>query len=162
MLHADWTITARLAVLRLAQMKYQYFWPRKLKQNPIFSGTSHQNRSYLSNILTNRQWTVGWQHRHCSSLVTEEVIKITLHKQKALTPIFQNSNFSTLWQGWLQCIASAMQRLPTLQNHLCQVGNAIISELKLDHVKSTHIKHQPQFYAHWVILVPNLEILFRS
>ena len=92
------------------------------------------------------------QHRH----------KTALHKQKALTPMFQSSNFSTVCESWLQCIASAMQGLPTLQTHPCWIGNSIISELKLDHCKSTRIKHQSEFYAHWVIRVvgPNLEIPF--
>ena len=69
--------------------------------------------------------------------------KITLHIKKAPTPNFQNSYFSILCKGWLQCITSVMQGLPTLQNHLCQIGNSILPEyekLKLDHFKSTHIK----------------------
>ena len=55
-----------------------------------------------------------------------------------------------------------MQGLPTLQNHLCQIGISILSELKFNHFKSTRIKRQSQFYAHWVIRVvgPNLEIPF--
>ena len=44
-----------------------------------------------------------------------------------------------------------MQGLPTLQNHLYQIGNSILSELKLNHFKSTLIKRQSQFYARWVI-----------
>ena len=65
-------------------------------------------------------------------------------------------------EGWLQCIASAMQGLPTLQNHLCQMGHSIISELKWDHFESTRTKSQSQFYACWVIWVigPNLKISF--
>jgi hypothetical protein len=55
MLRAEWTITARRAMLRLAQMKYRYFDPESCKKNAIFSGTSHQNRSYLGNISTNRR-----------------------------------------------------------------------------------------------------------
>ena len=54
MRRAKWTITARRARLRLAQMKYRYFVPECCKQNAIFKGTSHQNRSYLENISTNR------------------------------------------------------------------------------------------------------------
>ena len=83
-------------------------------------------------------------------------------KKKALTPNFQNINFSTVCEGWLQCIASAMQRLPTWQNHLCQINNFILSELNLDHFKSMRIELQSQFYARWVIRVvgPNLEIPF--
>ena len=42
MLRAEWTITTRRAVLRLAQMKYRYFVPECYKENAIFSGTSHQ------------------------------------------------------------------------------------------------------------------------
>ena len=42
MLRAEWTITARRAVLRFAQMKYGCFVPERCKQNAIFSGTSHQ------------------------------------------------------------------------------------------------------------------------
>ena len=38
------------------------------------------------------EWKKCLRVRHCSRLVTEEIFKITLHKQKALT---QNSNFST-------------------------------------------------------------------
>ena len=84
--------------------------------------------------------------RHCC-LVTEEVFKITLHKKKALTPNFQNRHFSTVCPacpGWLQCIASAMQGLPALQNHL-----------------NMHKTPFPN-YACWVIQVvgPNLEIPF--
>ena len=52
MWRAEWTITARRAVLLLAQMKYRYFDPESCEQNSIFSGTSHQNRSYLGNIST--------------------------------------------------------------------------------------------------------------
>ena len=71
-------------------------------------------------------------------------------------------NFSTLCEGWLQCIFLAMQGLPTLQNHLCQISISILSELKFNHFKSTCIKWQSQFYACWVIWVvgPNLEIPF--
>ena len=36
MLRADLTITARQAVLRLAQMKYRYFVPERCKQNAFF------------------------------------------------------------------------------------------------------------------------------
>ena len=54
MLRAEWTTTARRAVLRFVQMKYRYFVPECCKQNAIFSGTSNQNRSYLDNISTNR------------------------------------------------------------------------------------------------------------
>ena len=43
MLHAEWTITARQALLHLAQVEYQYFVPKCCKQNAIFSGISHQN-----------------------------------------------------------------------------------------------------------------------
>ena len=50
MRRAEWTITARRAVLRLTQMKYRYFHPEHCNQNTFFSGTSHQNRSYLCNI----------------------------------------------------------------------------------------------------------------
>ena len=46
----EWAITARQAVFRLAQMKYRYFVPEDCKQNAIFSGSSHQNRSCLPNI----------------------------------------------------------------------------------------------------------------
>ena len=46
MLRAEW--------LRLAQMKHRYFVPERCKENSIFSGTSHQNRSYLDNVSTNR------------------------------------------------------------------------------------------------------------
>ena len=38
---AEWTITARRAVLRLAQMKYPYFVPEHCKQNAIGSDTGH-------------------------------------------------------------------------------------------------------------------------
>ena len=52
MLRAEWTIIALQAVLLLAQleMKYQYFVPELCKPNAIFSGASHQNRSYLGNF----------------------------------------------------------------------------------------------------------------
>ena len=61
MLRAEWTITSRQAVLRLAQMKYRYFVLERCQmkyryfvlercqQNTIFSGTSHQKRTYLDN-----------------------------------------------------------------------------------------------------------------
>ena len=42
--------TERQAVLCLAQMNYWYFVPELCKQTAIFSGASHQNRSYLNNI----------------------------------------------------------------------------------------------------------------
>ena len=51
----------------LAQMKYQYFVPECCKQNANFSGASHQNRSYLDKILTNRQHNIGFQQGYCSS-----------------------------------------------------------------------------------------------
>ena len=54
MLRAEWTITARQALLHLVQMKSRYFVTEHCKQNAIFSGTSHQNSSYLDNISTNR------------------------------------------------------------------------------------------------------------
>ena len=54
MRRAEWTIAARRAVLRLAQIKYRYFVSERCKQNAIFSGTSHQNKAYLDNISTNR------------------------------------------------------------------------------------------------------------
>ena len=44
MRRAEWTITARRAVLRLAQMKHRYFVPERCKQIAIFSDTSHPNR----------------------------------------------------------------------------------------------------------------------
>ena len=56
MLRAEWTITVRRAVLRLAQMKHRYFVPERCNQIAIFSGTSHQNRSYLDKISTNRKY----------------------------------------------------------------------------------------------------------
>ena len=51
MLRAEWTIIARQAELRLVQMKYRYFDPERCKQNAIFSGTSHQNRSYHISVM---------------------------------------------------------------------------------------------------------------
>ena len=54
MLRTEWTITPRRAVLYLAQMKDRYFVPKRCNQNAIFSGTSHQNRSHLDDISTNR------------------------------------------------------------------------------------------------------------
>ena len=66
MLRAEWTIPARQAVLNLAQMKYRYFVPEHCKQNAIFSGATHQNRSYLDNIWTNQCYVVGFEQGHCS------------------------------------------------------------------------------------------------
>ena len=60
------TIIARQAVLHLAQMKYRYFVQECCKQNAIFSDTSHQNRSYSNNILTNWWHIVHFQQGHCS------------------------------------------------------------------------------------------------
>ena len=45
MLCTEWTITVCQALLRLAQMKYQYFVPECCKENAIFSGTNHQNKT---------------------------------------------------------------------------------------------------------------------
>ena len=53
MRRAEWTIAARRAVLRLAQIKYRYFVSERCKQNAIFSGTRHQDKAYLDNISTN-------------------------------------------------------------------------------------------------------------
>ena len=75
---AEWTITARRALLCLAQMKYRYFFPERCKQNASFSGTSHQNGSYLDNISTNGWYTVGFQQGQCSRAVTNENFKITV------------------------------------------------------------------------------------
>ena len=54
MRRAEWTIAARRAVLRLAQIKYRYLVPERCKKNAIFSGTNHQNKAHLDNISTNR------------------------------------------------------------------------------------------------------------
>ena len=113
MLRADWTITTRRAVLRLAQIKYRYFVPERCKQNAIFSSTSHQNRAYLDNISTNRWYIVGFQQGHCSSKVTNEILQV-------LTPIFHSNSISVLCKGWLQWIAIMMQGLLTLQNYRCK------------------------------------------
>ena len=66
MLRAEWTIAARRAVLCLAQMKYRYFVPEYCKHNKIFSDTSHQDRTYLDNVSTNRWFIVCFQQGHCS------------------------------------------------------------------------------------------------
>ena len=48
MVRAEWSITARQAMLRLAQMNYWCFVPENCKQNAqFFSGTGHQNRPNL-------------------------------------------------------------------------------------------------------------------
>ena len=93
------------------------------KQNAIFSGTRHQNRSYLDNISTNRWNVVGFQQGHCtdcSRKVTDENIKISLPILQVLTPNFHSNALSALCKGWLQWIASMMQGLLTLQNHRCK------------------------------------------
>ena len=66
MLRAEWTIAARRAVLCLAQMKCRYFVRECCKHNAIFSDTSHQDRTYLDNVSTNRWFIVCFQQRHCS------------------------------------------------------------------------------------------------
>ena len=96
MLNAEWTIAARRAVLRLAQMKYRCFVSEWCKQNAIFSGTSHQNRAYLDNIWTNRWYIVDFQQGHCSSKVTDENFKITLQTLQVLTPNFHSDSVSAL------------------------------------------------------------------
>ena len=136
-------------------------WPRTLQAERDFFRYKQSKQvisRILINISTNRWYIVGWQHRHCSRLVTEEVSKT---KRRHWLQIFRIS-IVLLCEGWLQCIASAMQRLFTWQNHLCQINNSILSELNLDHFKSMRIELQSQFYARWVIRVvgPNLEIPF--
>ena len=101
----------------MAQMKYRYFVPEHCKQNAIFSGTSHQNRSYLDNISTNQWYIVGFQQGHCSRKVTDENIKISLPILQVLTPKFHSNSISALCKGWLQWIASMKQGLLTMQNH---------------------------------------------
>ena len=86
------------------------------KQIAIFSGASHQNRSYLDNISTNWWYIVGFQQGNCSSKVTDENFKITLQILQVLTPNFHSNSISALWEGWLQCIASVMQGLLTPRN----------------------------------------------
>ena len=96
MRRAEWTITARQAVLHLAQMKYRYFVPERWKQNAIFSDTSHHNRAYLYNVLTNRWYIVAFQQRHCSSKVTDENIKTSLPILQVLTPKFYRNS---IWKS---------------------------------------------------------------
>ena len=125
MLRAEWTITARRAVLRLAQMKYRYFVPERCKQNAIFSGTSHQNRSYLDNISTNRWYIVGFQQGHCSRKVTDENFKITLQILQVLTPKFY-STMVTLFQLYatddfnasLQCFSHCKITAAKIGHHI--------------------------------------------
>ena len=136
MWHAGWTITARWAVLRLAQMKLnmkgQYFVLERCKQNAIFSGISRQNRSYLDNISTYLWYIVCFQQRHCSRWVKDENFKIILQVLQEVTPKFHSNSVSSLCQGWLQCVASVMQgphckitaakntAKSPLQNHRCE------------------------------------------
>ena len=63
MLRAEWIIFACRAMLHLAKMKYQNFIPESCKQNAIFSGTSHQDRSYLDNFIDK---PCGFQQGRCS------------------------------------------------------------------------------------------------
>ena len=86
----------------------------------FFSGTSHQNRSYLDNIWTNRRYIVSFQQGHCSREVTNENFKRTLQILQLLTPKFHSNSVSALCEGWLPCIASVMQGLLTPQNHRCK------------------------------------------
>ena len=58
MLCSEWTITACLAVLHLAQMKYPFFLPELCKQNAIFSVFSHQNSKWK--FQDNFASTAGW------------------------------------------------------------------------------------------------------
>ena len=130
----EWIITARQAVLRLAQIKYRYFVPERCKLNAIFSGTSHQNRSCLDNISKNRWCIVGWQHGHCSRYVTDENFELTLHTKKAQTSKFSEQPLFYSVLRLTQFIDSVMKGLPTLQNYLCQIGqigNSIIWEIKI-------------------------------
>ena len=55
MVRAEWTITARSAVLRLAQMKYRYFVPECCKQ---VAQCSNQGRG-LHNIWEQRVQQLG-------------------------------------------------------------------------------------------------------
>ena len=120
MRRAEWTIAARRAVLRLAQIKYRYFVWERCKQNAIFSGTSHQNKAYLDNISTNRWYIVGFMQGHCSSKVTDENFKISSPILQTLTPKFHSNSVSALCKERYQWIASKMHGLVTLQNRRCK------------------------------------------
>ena len=78
MRRAEWTITARRAVLRLAQTKHRYFVPEHCKQIAIFSGTSHQKRSYLGNISTNQWYIVGSTVSSKGTAVAEWRMKVEI------------------------------------------------------------------------------------
>ena len=55
--------------------------------------------------------------------VTDENFKITLQILQSQTPKFHSNSVSALCEGWLQCIASVMQGLLTLQSHRCKLGH---------------------------------------
>ena len=117
MLRTEGTITASRAVLRLAQMKYQYFVPEHwehCKQNAIFSGTSFQNRSYLDNISTNRWNVVGFQQGTAAAKWLMKISRYPCQSCRywlqiftvALFQLYANDDFNGLLQwckGFSQC-----------------------------------------------------------
>ena len=120
MLSAEWTIPASSAVLRLAQMKYQYFVSERGKQKAIFSGTSHQNWAYLDNISTNQWYIVSFQMgtpaakwRMKISRYLRQYCRYWLHNfTVTLFQLYAKDDFN----GSLQ----KMHGLVTLQNHCCK------------------------------------------
>ena len=88
-------------------------------------------------LLVSSMGTVAakWQKKFQDSFANKEGSNQNFPKQ--------NNHFSTMCEGWLQCVASMMHGLPTLQNHLLPNCTCILPEsekLKLDHFKSTQIK----------------------
>ena len=68
-------------------------WPRTLQAERDFFRYKQSKQvisRILINISTNRWYIVGWQHRHCSRLVTEEVSKT---KRRHWLQIFRISIF---------------------------------------------------------------------
>ena len=94
----------------------------------------------------------------------DENFKISLQILQVLTPIFHSNSVSALYNGWLQCMASVMQGLLTLQNHCCKISHDILPEskkLKSDQFNSTLLKYFTKIDSveiFWVI-GPNLKIL---
>ena len=89
-----------------------------------------------------------FQQRYCSRKDTDENFKITLEVLQAPNPKFLSNSVSALCkhcEGWLQCIASVMQGILTLQNHSCKNLNrplhfARIWEIKLPNVVVNNVK----------------------
>ena len=143
MRRAEWTLL-RAELCSVAKMKYRYFVPERCKHNAIFF--SHQNRSYLDNISTNRWCIVGFSK---STAAAKWRMKINL-KNTVGTELYFSSMLSMT-----SMLASVIQGLLILQNHCCKKWPLHFARIwdffRGDQFSSTNIIQWWTFYMSWLV-----------